>query len=75
MTKLELVANHEPLADREAGINHAALDVCYDSLCEILTQSAAQVESNHEDRGCRANHEGDVIWRGGTVAGSSSRFL
>jgi methyl-accepting chemotaxis protein len=49
MTKLELVTNHAPMTDAESGINHAALDVCYDSLCEILTQSAAQVESSTGD--------------------------
>ena len=46
MTKLELVANHEPIPDSHAAINRVALDVCYDSLCEILTQSAAQVENS-----------------------------
>jgi methyl-accepting chemotaxis protein len=49
MTKLELVANHTLAEDAEAGINHTALDVCYDSLCNILQDSALDVEKNTGD--------------------------
>ena len=49
MTKLELVAHNDTLQETQDGIHHVALDVCYDSLCTILTASASDVEKNTGD--------------------------
>jgi methyl-accepting chemotaxis protein len=46
MTPLELVKHEELPRQPDAGINHIALDVCYDSLCHILEDSALDVEKN-----------------------------
>lgn len=49
MTALELVVRNDALHGQEAGVNRAALDVCYETLCNVLEESATEVERNTSD--------------------------
>lgn len=49
MSKLELVVSQSEPSPPVDLINHSAIDVCYETLCNILTESAGEVEQAATD--------------------------
>lgn len=68
MTTLSLATHNDLPLCKEDNINHAAIDVCYEMLCTMLSESASDVESatgtlsnNFRTLAESANHQGKTL--------------